>query len=164
MEDLLKLQYRLLLLFVFILCSCASEAPYPGNAAVAVWDLDNLTPAASAGDDMGELLSSQVIDAIQKNGDHPVVERQRLILAMEELKLGSSLLADEETRLRLGRLTGARLMVFGSYQIIGGSMRIDLRLVEVETGKIIKAVQKVSPSSDLAGWLNSARAAAEELF
>jgi curli biogenesis system outer membrane secretion channel CsgG len=163
-EGHLKLQYKLLLLSVFILCSCASEAPYPGNAAVAVWDLDNLTPAASGRDDLGELLSSQVIDTLQKRGDHPVVERQRLILAMEELKLGSTSLADEETRLRLGRLTGARLMVFGSYQIIGSSMRIDLRLVEVETGRIIKAVQKVSRSSDLPGWLNSARAASEELF
>ena len=83
---------------------------------------------------------------------------------MEELKLGSSSLADEDTRLKLGRLSGARLMVFGGYQIIGSRMRLDLRLVEVETGKIIKAVQKVSPASDLPGWLNSARGAAEELF
>jgi len=160
----LKIQFKLLLLLTVILISCASDAPYPGNAAVAVWDFDNLTPAASAGDDFGEVLSSQVIDALQKRGDHPVVERQRLVLAMEELKLGSSLLADEDTRLRLGRLSGARLMVFGGYQIIGGSMRLDLRLVDVETGRIIKAVQKMSAASDLQGWLNSARAAAEALF
>jgi curli biogenesis system outer membrane secretion channel CsgG len=163
-EGHLKLRYKLLLLIVIILSSCAADAPYQGNAAVAVWDFDNLTPAASANDDLGEVLSSHVIDTLQKRGDHPVVERQRLVLAMEELKLGSSMLADEETRLRLGRLSGARLMVFGGYQIIGSRMRLDLRLVEVETGKIIKAVQKVSPASDLQGWLNSARAAAEELF
>lgn len=150
--------------FALMCYSCASDAPYQGNAAVAVWDIDNLTPAASAADDLGEVLSSQVIDTLQKRGDHPVVERQHLLLAMEELKLGSSSLADEETRLRLGRLSGARLMVFGGYQIIGKQMRLDLRLVEVETGRIIKAVQKVSSSSDLQGWLNSARGAAEELF
>jgi len=150
--------------FVLVSYSCASDGPYPGNAAVAVWDFDNLTPAASDSDDLGEVLSLQVIDALQKRGDHPVVERQRLFLAMEELKLGSSSLADEDTRLRLGRLSGARLMVFGGYQIIGGSMRLDLRLVDVETGRIIKAVQKVTTASDLSGWIKSAREAAEELF
>jgi curli biogenesis system outer membrane secretion channel CsgG len=56
------------------------------------------------------------------------------------------------------------MMVFGGYQIIGEHMRLDLRLVEVETGKIIKAVQRMSSSSDLSEWLNSAREAAEELF
>lgn len=160
----MKSPYKLLILLVIMLCSCASDAPYKGNAAVAVWDFDNLTPSASVRDDLGEVMSSQVIDTLQKRGDHPVVERQRLLLAMEELKLGSSSLADEETRLRLGRLSGARLMVFGGYQIIGKQMRLDLRLVDVETGRIIKAVQKMSPASDLQGWLNNARAAAVELF
>ncbi|MEW6600782.1 MAG: FlgO family outer membrane protein [Nitrospirota bacterium] len=149
---------------LLLINSCASDGKYPVNAAVAVWDFDNLTPSANAAEDLGEVLSSQVTAALQKKGDHPVVERQRLVLAMEELRLGSSSLADEATRLRLGRISGARLMVFGGYQIIGSRMRLDLRLVDVESGKIIKAVQKVSPASDLQEWLNSARSAAEELF
>lgn len=153
-----------MIFLVLLFCSCASDAPYQGDAAVAVWDFDDLTPGDSTMDGLGEMLSSQAIDTLQKRGGHPVVERQRLLLAMEELKLGSSSLADEETRLRLGRLSGARLMVFGVYQIIGKQMRLDLRLVEVETGRIIKAVQKVSAASDLQGWLNSTRAAVEELF
>ena len=162
MKNILKL--ICMTIFILLCISCASDAPYQGNPAVAVWDFDNLTPAAAVKEDLGEILSLQVIDTLQKRGDHPVVERQRLLLALEELKLGTTSLVDEATRLKLGRISGARLMVFGGYQIIGKQMRLDLRLVEVETGRIIKAVQKVSSASDLSGWLNGARGAAEELF
>jgi hypothetical protein len=82
---------------------------------------------------------------------------------LEELHLGSSALADEQTRLKLGKLVGARLMVFGGYQVFGGQMRIDLRLVEVETGKVLKAVHKIAPSGDMSGWLDAAGMAGGEL-
>lgn len=35
---------------------------------------------------------------------------------------------------------GATLMVFGGYQAIGDTVRLDGRLVEVESGRTIKAV------------------------
>jgi len=55
------------------------------------------------------------------------------------------------------------LMVFGGYMLIGTTMRIDLRLVEVETGKVLKAVQKTALSNDISGWLDAAGKAAAEL-
>ena len=42
-------------------------------------------------------------------------------------------------------------------------MRVDLRIVEVETGKVKKAVQKTTTSQDLNDWLTSVREAAAEL-
>ncbi len=150
---------------LLLLFSCAGQAATAQKrATVAVWDLDDFSPSASQRTDLGALLSGQIIETIQQKGGYEIVERERLLLALEELRLGSSSLADESTRLRLGRLVGARYMIFGGYQVIGGSMRIDLRLVEVETGRIVKAVQKVTSSSDLTGWLDSAKRAAAELL
>lgn len=132
---------------------------------IAVWDLDDLSPSAYAQQaNLGEILSGKIIEAVQAKGEYSVIERQRLLLALEELHLGSSSLADEDTRLKLGKITGASFMIFGGYQIIGDTMRLDLRLVEVETGKIKKAVQKTASASDLAGWLDAAGKAAEELL
>jgi len=54
-------------------------------------------------------------------------------------------------------------MVFGGYQIIGDKMRLDLRLVEVETGKIKKAVHRIASSTNLQEWIDMAGRAAEEL-
>jgi hypothetical protein len=39
-----------------------------------------------------------------------------------------------------------------------------LRLVEVETGTIVKAAEKTTAAGDLNGWLKATRQAAEELI
>ncbi len=132
--------------------------------AVAVWDLANLNPAEAVGPDMGELLAAKVIETLKESGAFQVVERERLILALEELARGSTSLVDEATRLRIGRIVGARFMVFGGYFVLGDMMRLDLRLVEVETGSIVKAAQKTVSAGDLTGWLRVARQAAKELI
>jgi curli biogenesis system outer membrane secretion channel CsgG len=156
----------LVLCLAALLAACASGPTRSvTGAAVAVWDVDDLSPAGSSGrPSLGEILSAQVIDAIRQKGGYEVVERERLLLILEELALGAGELADEGTRLRLGRIAGARLMVFGGYQVIGDRMRLDLRLVDVETGKVRKAVQRTVPAHDLPAWLDGARQAAEELL
>jgi curli biogenesis system outer membrane secretion channel CsgG len=134
------------------------------TSAVAVWDLANLNPAEAIGPDMGELLAAKVMETLKESGAFQVVERERLILVLEELNLSSSSLVDEATRLKIGRIVGARFMVFGGYFVLGDMMRLDLRLVEVETGRIVKAAQKTASAGDLTGWLRVARQAAQELI
>jgi curli biogenesis system outer membrane secretion channel CsgG len=153
-------------LLAFLLAAgCASGPPRSGAAeAVAVWDLDDLSPGESGQTGVGELLSAQVIEAIQRRGGYTVVERQKLVQSLEELRLGSSALADEETRLRLGRIQGARLMVLGGFVAVGGRMRIDLRLVDVETSRVRKAVSKTTDSTGLPAWMEAAKQAAVDLF
>jgi curli biogenesis system outer membrane secretion channel CsgG len=129
---------------------------------VAVWDLEDLSPGL-AREALGELFAAQVMDVLRNRGTYTVVERSRLLRVLEELQLGSSSLVDEQTRMRLGKLVGARWMVFGGYQVIGVQMRVDLRLVEVETGKVVKAVQKTATTSDMAGRIDAVRKAAKEL-
>jgi curli biogenesis system outer membrane secretion channel CsgG len=151
-------------------CASAPVAPAgsPGGASgpmvVAVWDIDDLSPGATGRSDAGDLLAARVIETFQKREGIEIVERQRLEMALSELKLGSSDLADESTRLRLGRISGARFMVFGGYMAIGGKMRIDLRLVDVETGKVRKAASRTAEGSELSeSWLDAAGSAAEAL-
>ncbi len=134
------------------------------GGSIAVWDLDDLSPQKGGKPFLGEVLSSQVIEVLKGRGDYVVVERQRLLLALEELRLGTTHLVDESTRLKLGKMLGARWMVFGGYQIIGDQMRLDLRLVEVETGKVRKAGHTTTRATDITGWMEGARKAAEGLL
>jgi TolB-like protein len=151
------------LLIIISLSSCATEPVRDEQKkGLAVWDLEDLSPAPSRLD-IGELLSARVVEVMKNRGDYTVVERERLVRVLEELGLGSSWLADEQTRLRVGKIVGARFMVFGGYLVVGGKMRLDLRLVEVETGKVLKAVQKTALSNDISGWLDAAGKAAAEL-
>jgi hypothetical protein len=137
---------------------------YEQGTTVAVWDLENLNPMAGGHPDLSEFLSARVAATIKDKGYYNIVERQRLLLVLDELNLGSSLLVDEATRLKLGQMVGARLMVFGGYLVFAGRMRLDLRLVTVETGGIIKTAEKTVSATDLTGWLTAAEAAANELF
>ena len=154
------------LLFMALLCvcllSCAHSPPVGDRGGVvAVWDLDDLS-SGLVRESLGELFAAQVMEALTNKGTYTVVERVRLLRVLEELRFGSSSLADEQTRMRLGKLVGARLMVFGGYQVIGGQMRVDLRMVNVETGLVVKAVQKTTTTSDVTGWIDVVRKAAEE--
>lgn len=153
------------LLVVVFVASCAGRPMLnEKRATIAVWDLEDSSPLAKARPDLGEILSSQVLETLKEKGDLIVVERERLLLALEELRLGTTRVVDETTRLELGKLVGAQLMVFGNYQVIGDLMRLDLRLVEVETGRVLKALAKTTATTDLSEWLNIAKAAADELL
>ena len=126
--------------------------------------MENLSPLGDGHPDLGEFLSIKVIETLKEKGDCTVIERERLFLALEELNLGTSALADESTRLRLGRIVRAQLMIFGGYLVIADTMRLDLRLVDVESGRILSAVKRTVPAGDLSGWLNAAGEATLELF
>lgn len=154
----------ILLSGAILLIGCASSlSKGERGGSIAVWDLDDLSLRKGTQLHLGEILSGKIIEVLKDRGDYVVVERQRLLLALEELRLGTTHLVDETTRLKLGKMLGAKWMVFGGYQVVGDQMRLDLRLVEVETGKVKKAIQKISSASPLEGWLEVTKRAAEEL-
>lgn len=156
-----------LCLFLF---SCASTGSLPASAtkqspvdgAIAVWEIENMSISGSMQPDIAQFLSSRVLEAIRAAGN-VVVEREKLLSVLAELSLGASELSDPETRLRIGRLVGAKRMVFGGYQVIGQSMRIDLRMVEVETGRVLRTSEKTVESHDVTVWLTAAEEAARNL-
>lgn len=150
---------------LLIFSGCAAQQPQIQlGQVIAIWDIEDLSPAGSPFPDMGELLSARVIQTFNDTDKYTVVERERLLLALEELNLGTTEIADESTQLRLGRLVGAKFMVFGGYIVIENTMRLDLRLVSVETGAILKTATRVIPAGDLATWLNATAEAAIELL
>lgn len=151
--------------FSLFLISCATEPAYREQGmGVAVWDLEDLSPMEHLGPDMGEILSIQVIETVKKKGIYDVVERERLLIALEELRLGTESFVDESTRMRLGQVVGVRLMIFGAYQVIEDKMRLDLRLVEVETGRILRTAHRVTSATQPESWLEAAEEAAGELL
>jgi hypothetical protein len=59
---------------------------------------------------------------------------------------------------------GATLMVFGGYQTIGEAVRLDLRLVEVESVRTIRAVFRTAPAANVPELLRATRAASADLM
>ena len=77
-----------------------------------------------------------------------IVERERLEDILKELDLASSGKIDPDTAAKVGKLIGARYLVVGSYFDLFGSLRIDSRLLNVETGEIIGSVGANGAMSD----------------
>jgi curli biogenesis system outer membrane secretion channel CsgG len=167
-----KIPSGIFLIFFILLYGCASVPTQvketeqrPATATVAIWDFDNLSPTSLALPDLGERLAAEVTETIMRKGNYQVVERQRLLLVLEEQNLGSQSIIDESTRLRLGKIAGARMMIFGAYQSFGGiQTRLDLRLVDVETGRNIKSVDRIVSSENYQLWFEAARQAANDLL
>jgi hypothetical protein len=154
-----------LAIFLLVFTGCASGPTPPSQrVGVAIWDFEDMSPTGSPFPDTGELLAAKVIQVFEDTDKYQVVERERLLLALEELNLGTTDLVDKSNQLRLGQLVGAKLMVFGGYIVIQDTMRLELRLVSVESGKILRTATRILPATDISAWIGAAEESARELL
>ena len=84
-------------------------------------------------------LSQMLTSDLVGSGGVKVVERVQLQAVLDELKLGHSAVADKDTSAKVGKLLGAEYLVLGSYFSLAGTLRVDARLVRVETGEVVHA-------------------------
>ena len=68
-----------------------------------------------------------------------IVERDKLEALLKEQKLSNSKEFDSKTAAKVGKLLGAQVILTGGYFEMMGSLRIDARFIDVETGKILKS-------------------------
>ncbi|HET7506008.1 MAG TPA: CsgG/HfaB family protein [Kofleriaceae bacterium] len=105
-------------------------------------------------DEMGALrkgLAQMMISDLSALDAIQLVERTRLEEILAELKLaqgGQGVKIDAATAARAGKLLGARFMVLGSYFDLKNTLRVDARVVEVETGKVLQSVGASGDSDD----------------
>lgn len=85
-------------------------------------------------------LAQMLISDLSDGESYQIVERDRLQEILDELKLNQSKKIDKKTANKIGKLLGARFMVLGGYFDLMGTLRVDARIVEVETGKVVKSV------------------------
>jgi len=111
--------------------------PVAAEAAVAVLPL---------GSDSGDLiqgglqLAEQITTGLTKNGV-TVVERTVLDKILTEQSLATTGNFDPDTIQRVGRLLQAQAIVTGTIQINDKDANVNIRLIDVETGKVLTAVQ-----------------------
>jgi TolB-like protein len=77
-----------------------------------------------------------------------LVERSQLQALQSELEFSQSDWVDTTSAAELGRLLGAQYLVVGEVTLVGEDLRLDFRLVEVETGTVSLAEKVVGSMSD----------------
>ena len=109
---------------------------------IAVWTFENGGSYGQDAEDFEALrvgLQQILITELARNPAMRVVERSRINELIREQDLGTSERVDANTAARIGRLIGARYMVLGGFVDFFGDFRIDARIVNVETGELVKS-------------------------
>ncbi len=79
-----------------------------------------------------------------------IIERTDLETVIKELGLSMSGMVDESSLQEAGKLLGADLLMLGTFNnSFGGKIRIDARLVKVETGENLKAEEVTGKTKHL---------------
>lgn len=83
-------------------------------------------------------IAGMMISELSTNPAARVVERQEIQRLLDEQNLGAQNRVDPQTAARIGKLVGARYTILGTFIDFYGDFRVDVRLVNTETGEIIK--------------------------
>ena len=96
---------------------------------------------------LGKAVSAMLVTEFSGRPGLKVIERQNLQELIQEQKLALSGLVDERQAVQIGQLLGAQYMLFGVASAAGGTLRIDVRAVDVETSEIV-TVDKLSGKTE----------------
>jgi CBS-domain-containing membrane protein len=104
-----------------------------------------------------DFLKAALEQAINDTNRVTVVEREKIDRILSELNL--SALTDDKTRVKIGKLFGARLIATGSFIRHKDEAQVILQLIETETSTVPISVQKLFSGQDKAGDIAAAVAA-----
>ena len=95
-------------------------------------------------------LAEIMITELSKVQSLKLVERQKINSLIQEMQLSQSGMISEDAGVQVGKLLGAHFLVFGSYMIsFNNKIRVDIRIVDVETGVTVKAEEVTDKVSNL---------------
>jgi len=146
-------------------CGCATTAPRETGdpkivrtVAVLYFNNNNVTGRGRQ-DPWKKLIADVLITDLASVPGLAVVERSRLEDVLDEMSVGNIEATDRKMQLRLGRLLGARSIVVGNYMVFGSTLKIDVRVVDVETGRIVRSAQVMGPGNRLfqLAWMLAGR-------
>jgi len=83
-------------------------------------------------------IAGMMISELSQNPAARVVERQEVQRLVDEQNLGAQGRVDPQTASKVGKLVGARYYVLGTFIDFYGDFRVDVRLVNTETGEVVK--------------------------
>ena len=132
-----SLSWPLILALLF----CETVFPFSlldDKIVIAVVDFRN-TGNDESYDYLENTIPEAIITYLAKAGNVEIVERSRLKDALKEMELGMSGILDEQTAVEVGKAVGATAILVGSFVSIGDVIRINARLIDVKTSRIIKA-------------------------
>src|SRR3989304_5443496 len=120
--------------------------PEGAKKTVAVMDFYTLDGNVTL---LGRFVGEELITKLFETERFKVIERSLLEKALEELKFNTSDLVDPSIAKQVGKIVGADSIVVGTLSDLGQYVKINARVIMVESGEVIGAagVQVIKDSS-----------------
>ncbi len=125
----------------------------PKTMAVLPFENNSVTETEKYAPLSKGLSAMLITDLKNSNTTLQIIEREKIQAILKEIALSQSGSVDQSTAVKAGKLLGAQSIVFGSFMVLGNNVRIDARIIKVETGELLMAE---SMSGDNSGFLNLA--------
>jgi TolB-like protein len=130
-----------------------------GTLSVAPFVVTVADPSLRA---LGFALADLLTTDLARSSSLALVERGRLDAVLRELDLVKSGRVDSASAPRVGRLVGAERLVLGGLDTLpGGVLRVGVRVAEVASGQVARAIDAQAPLRDV---LAAEKALAFQLF
>lgn len=134
---------RILLIIPFFLVAFALQGKK--NVAISYFDNNAKDPEF---DPLSKGIADMMITELSDAQGIRVIERERLEELLDELELNKSEYIDPETAQKLGKGLGAEAILTGAFTVQGDRMRIDARLLKVETAEVLLTEKVSGPKDD----------------
>ena len=90
-------------------------------------------------DNFGKIFTEVLTTSFVKSEAFKIIEREQLQKILKEFELTQSGIIDTSNAKQIGKMVGADAIVIGSVTKIGNDMRLDARIIDVESGIILTA-------------------------
>jgi hypothetical protein len=130
-----KIPRRLFALGFALCCLLGAHAEQP-KPILSILDLKTSGVSKSDADVLLDYLSSDLVES----GEYTVIDRSQRETVLKEIEFSQSDCTDEACQLRIGKLLSANRIVIGSIGKLEQTYLLNLKMIEVETGKLLKAV------------------------
>jgi TolB-like protein len=114
--------------------------PFENNS---VTDPDRYAPLSKG------LSAMLITDLKNSSASLQLIEREKIQALLKEIALGQSGSVDQSTAVKAGKILGAQSIVFGSFMVLGNQVRMDARIIKVETSEVIMAESIAGESGGL---------------
>jgi len=90
-------------------------------------------------EEFGKVFTEILTTSFVSSDAFQIIEREQLNKVLDEIKLTQSGIVDTSNVKLLGNMVGADAIVLGSITKLGDDLRLDIRIVDVDSGLILTA-------------------------
>ena len=133
-----------------LLAATATTASAQQAPTVGVLDLGAFSVTLEDASAVGRGLAAMITTELAERPEVRIVDRQQIeeVLRRQQVSVGATGVSDDAA-MQIGRLIGAHYIVTGNAALDPRRARLDLRLIDVETGGIVKSVKETGEREEL---------------